>query len=67
MITRQATNKCCKIFEEQIKLLLSLPSQEEAKTVLYQAVVNSYVQFENQNGNQIENQNENQNENTYIC
>ena len=51
-------SKCCRIFEEQIKLLLSLPNQEEAKTVLYQALVKSYNQFENQNENQIENQND---------
>lgn len=47
----EMSNKCCRIFEEQVKLLLSLPNQEEAKTVLYQAIVNSYNQFENQNEN----------------
>lgn len=54
------SNKACRIFAEQIKLLLSLPSQEEAKTVLFQAVINSFNQFEfqneNQNGIQIDNQ-----------
>ena len=52
------SNKCCRIFEEQVKLLLSLPNQQEAKTVLYQAIINSYNQFENQN--------EIQNENAYV-
>ena len=36
----------------------SLPNQEEAKNVLYQAIMNAYNHFENQNENQIENQNE---------
>lgn len=54
----EMSNKCCRIFEEQVKLLLSLPNQQEAKTVLYQAIVNSYNQFENQN--------EIQNENAYV-
>ncbi len=49
------SNVACRIFKEQIDLLLSLPSQEEAKTVLYYALINSLNQFENQ----IENQNEN--------
>lgn len=53
------SNLACRIFKEQLDLLLSLPNQEEAKTVLYQAVINSFNQFEYQNENQIENQNEN--------
>lgn len=53
------SNVACRIFKEQIDLLLSLPSQEEAKTVLYEAVINSLNQFENHFDNQIENQNEN--------
>lgn len=53
------SNIACRIFAEQVKMLLSLPSQEEAKTVLYQAVINSLNQFENHFDNQIENQNEN--------
>lgn len=56
------SNIACKIYEEQIKTLLSLPNQEEAKNVLYQALINSYNQFENQNDYQFKNQNEN----TYI-
>lgn len=52
------SNVACRIFKEQIDLLLSLPSQEEAKTVLYNAVINSLNQFENHFDNQIENQNE---------
>lgn len=55
-------NIACRIFKEQIELLKSLPNQEEAKEVLYRAVMTSYNQFENQNENQFENQNEN----TYI-
>jgi hypothetical protein len=55
-------NIACRIFKEQIELLKSLPNQEEAKEVLYRAVMTSYNQFENQNDNQFENQNEN----TYI-
>lgn len=51
-------NIACRIFKEQIELLKSLPNQEEAKEVLYRAVMTSYNQFENQN--------ENQNENAYI-
>ena len=53
------SNVACRIFKEQIDLLLSLPSQEEAKTVLYYALINSLNQFENHFDNQIENQNEN--------
>lgn len=53
------SNIACRIFKEQIDLLLSLPSQEEAKKVLYYAVINSLNQFENHFDNQIENQNEN--------
>ena len=53
------SNLACRIFKEQLDLLLSLPNQEEAKTVLYKAVINSFNQFEYQNENQIENQNEN--------
>ena len=60
------SNICCRIFKEQINLLKSLPNQEEAKTVLYQAVMSAYNQFENQNENQIDYQNENQNECAYI-
>lgn len=52
-------NVACRIFAEQVKMLLSLPNQDEAKTVLYQAVINSLNQFENHFDNQIENQNEN--------
>lgn len=52
-------NSACRIFAEQLKMLLSLPNQEEAKTILYQSLINSYNQFENQNDNQTENQNEN--------
>lgn len=59
-------NICCRIFKEQINLLKSLPNQEEAKTVLYQAVMSAYNQFENQNENQVDYQNENQNECAYI-
>lgn len=55
-------NISCRIFKEQIELLKSLPDQEEAKTILFQAVTNALNQFENQ----IEFQNENQNENAYI-
>lgn len=40
-------------------MLQSLPDQEEAKSILYQAVIQSLNQFENQNENQIENQFEN--------
>lgn len=60
------SNICCRIFKEQINLLKSLPNQEEAKIVLYQAVMSAYNQFENQNENQIDYQNENQNECAYI-
>ena len=60
------SNICCRIFREQINLLKSLPNQEEAKTVLYQAVMSAYNQFENQNENQVDYQNENQNECAYI-
>lgn len=59
-------NLACRIFKEQLDLLLSLPNQEEAKTVLYQAVVNSYIQTVNQFENQFDYQNENQNENVYV-
>lgn len=44
-------NSACRIFAEQLKMLLSLPNQEEAKTILYQSLINSYNQFENQNEN----------------
>ena len=40
-------------------MLQYLPNQEEAKTILYYAIINSLNQFENQNDNQIENQFEN--------
>lgn len=60
------SNISCRLFKEQIDLLRSLPNQEEAKTILYEAVVRSLNQFENQNENQFENQFENQNENAYI-
>ena len=55
------SNVACRIFAEQIKLLLSLPDQEEAKEVLYQALIKSYNQFENQFEFQNDNQNDNQN------
>ena len=55
------SNIACRIYAEQIKLLLSLPNREEAKDVLFQALINSYNQFEFQ----IENQNENQFECAY--
>lgn len=62
-------NIACRIFAEQIKMLLALPNQEEAKHILYQSVVDSLNQFEKQNNNQIDfqndNQTENQNENAY--
>ena len=65
-----SNNIACRIYAEQIKLLLSLPNQEEAKNVLYQALINSYNQFEKQNDfqndNQIDNQIDNQNENAYV-
>lgn len=56
---RKMQNIACRIFLEQIKMLQSLPNQEEAKTILYYAIINSLNQFENQNDNQIENQFEN--------
>ena len=56
------SNIACKIYKEQLEMLLSLPNQEEAKNILYQALINSYNHFENQ----FDNQNENQNENAYI-
>ena len=63
-------NVCCRIFKEQVNILKSLPNQENAKTVLYQAILTAYNQFENQDENQNENQfefqNENQNEKGYI-
>ena len=59
-------NISCRIFKEQIELLKSLPSQEEAMAVLYQSVINAYNQFENQNKNQNDFQSVNQNENIYI-
>lgn len=59
-------NLACRIFKEQIDLLLSLPDQDEAKTVLYQAVVSSYKQTGNQFNNQSDNQNENQFDSAYI-
>lgn len=51
-------NSACRIFAEQLKMLLSLPNQDEAKTILYQSLINSYNQFENQTDNKNENQNE---------
>ena len=65
-------NISCRIFKEQIELLKGLPDQEEAKTILYAAVMYAYNQFENQNENQIDNQFDNQNANQnhlylYLC
>lgn len=51
-------NICCRIFKEQIDLILQLPEHERA-TVLYQAILSAFNQFENQIDNQIDNQNEN--------
>ena len=53
---KMKNNIACRIYAEQIKLLLSLPDKDEAKNVLFQALVNSYNQFEFQNENQNENQ-----------
>lgn len=50
-------NVACRIFKEQIDLIKELPEQDRAG-VLYNAVMNAYNQFENQNENQFENQNE---------
>ena len=52
-------NIACRLFAEQVRMLQSLPDQEEAKSILYQAVIQSLNQFENQTENQIENQFEN--------
>lgn len=49
-------NIACRIFAEQLKMLLALPNQEEAQKILYYAIINSFFQFENQNENQNENQ-----------
>lgn len=57
------SNVACRIFEEQIKLLLSLPNQEEAKTILYQAIKESYSNFKNQIDFQNDNQNDDRNGN----
>ena len=50
-------NLACRIFKEQIDLVMQLPRKEAAE-VLYQAILSSL--------NQIENQIENQNENAYV-
>ena len=55
------TNIACRIFKEQIDLLLSLPDQNEAKEVLYQALTQTCNHFDNQTDNQFDNQNANQN------
>lgn len=47
-------------------MLQSLPNQDDAKNILYQAVIHSLNQFENQIENQNDNQIENQNENAYV-
>lgn len=47
-------NIACRIFKEQIELILALPEQDRAE-VLYSAIINAFNQFENQNENQIEN------------
>lgn len=64
------SNIACRIYKEQMEMLLSLPNQEEAKNILYQALISSYNQFENkkdnQNENQFDNQIENQNEYPYV-
>lgn len=51
-------NLACRIFKEQIELVQQLPENERA-IVLYEAIMASYNQIENQNDNQIEFQNEN--------
>ena len=53
------SNIACRIFSEQIKLLESLPV-EDAKNILYYALINSHNQFENQTDNQFDNQIDNQ-------
>jgi hypothetical protein len=50
-------NIACRIFKEQIDLIMQIPEQERA-IVLYTAITNAFNQFDNQN--------ENQNENAYI-
>ena len=62
----QNSNIACRIFAEQIRMLQSLPNQDDAKNILYQAVIHSLNQFENQIENQNDNQIENQNENAYV-
>lgn len=57
------SNIACRIFKEQIDLLLSLPDQNEAKEVLYQALTQTCNHFDNQIENQNEIQDENQNDN----
>ena len=44
----QNSNIACRIFAEQIRMLQSLPNQDDAKNILYQAVIHSLNQFENQ-------------------
>jgi hypothetical protein len=51
-------NLACRIFKEQLELVQQLPESERA-IVLYNAIVASFNQIENQNEIQIENQNEN--------
>ena len=58
MEKKTTNNIACRIFKEQILVINQLPEEDRAK-VLYLAIMNSFNQFENQNGNQIENQNEN--------
>lgn len=50
-------NVCCRIFKEQIDLVLQLPEKERAE-VLYKSILYAF--------NQIENQIDNQNENAYV-
>ena len=47
-------------------MLQSLPNQDDAKNILYQAVIHSLNQFENQIENQNDNQIENQIESAYV-
>ena len=58
-------NIACRIFKEQIDLVLQLPESERAE-VLYKAILSVFNQIENQNENQFDNQIENQNEYAYV-
>lgn len=58
-------NIACRIFKEQIDLVLQLPESERAE-VLYKAILSVFNQIENQIENQFDNQIENQNENAYV-